>query len=73
MRPRRRRGTGLRGRRPGFTCLWAPNSIHPDQHAIVANPNNPTQIFEGSDGGVIRTDGAFGDLSFRCNSNERAL
>src|SRR5207249_597469 len=57
---------------PGFTCLWAPNNIHPDQHTIVVNPSNPTQIFEGSDGGVIRTDGAFGDLSFRCNSNERA-
>jgi len=56
-----------------FACLWAPNSIHPDQHAIVVNPSNPTQIFEGSDGGVIRTDGAFGDLSARCNSNERPL
>jgi len=58
---------------PGFTCLWAPNNIHPDQHAIVANPSNPTQIFEGSDGAVIRTDGTFGDLSARCNSNERPL
>src|SRR5438552_278179 len=56
-----------------FACLWAPNNIHPDQHAIVVNPSNPTQIFEGSDGGVIRTDGAFGDLSTRCNSNERPL
>ena len=56
-----------------FQCLWAPNNIHPDQHAIVVNPSNPTQIFEGSDGGVIRTDGAFGDLSARCNSNERPL
>jgi len=54
-----------------FACLWAPNNIHPDQHAIVANPSNPTQIFEGSDGGVIRTDGTFGDLSARCNSGER--
>ena len=54
-------------------CTWAPNNIHPDQHAIVVNPSNPTQVFEGSDGGVIRTDGAFGDLSFRCNSNERPL
>jgi len=52
-----------------FACLWAPNSIHPDQHAIVVNPSNPTQIFEGSDGGVIRTDGTFGDLSFRCNGS----
>jgi len=58
---------------PAFACLWAPNSIHPDQHAIVVNPSNPTQIFEGSDGGVIRTDGTFGDLSFRCNSGERPL
>ena len=58
---------------PPFQCLWAPDSIHPDQHALVVNPNNPTQIFEGSDGGVIRTDGAFSDLSSRCNSNERPL
>ena len=56
-----------------FACLWAPNNIHPDQHAIVVNPSNPTQIFEGSDGGVIRTDSTFGDLSARCNSNERPL
>jgi hypothetical protein len=56
-----------------FACLWAPNSIHPDQHAIVVNPSNPTQIFEGSDGGLIRTNGTFGDLSFRCNSGERPL
>jgi hypothetical protein len=58
---------------PEFACLWAPNNIHPDQHAIVVNPSNPTQIFEGSDGGVIRTDGTFGNLSFRCNSGERPL
>jgi hypothetical protein len=56
-----------------FACLWAPDNIHPDQHAIVVNPSNPTQIFEGSDGGVIRTDGTFGDLSARCNSGERPL
>ena len=58
---------------PAFACLWAPNNIHPDQHAIVVNPSNPTQIFEGSDGGMVRTDGTFGDLSFRCNSGERPL
>jgi hypothetical protein len=58
---------------PAFACLWAPNNIHPDQHVIVVNPSNPTQIFEGSDGGVIRTDGTFGDLSSRCNSGERPL
>src|SRR2546429_3134467 len=54
-------------------CVNSPNGIHPDQHAIVINPSNPTQIFEGSDGGMIRTDGTFGDLSSRCNSNERGL
>jgi hypothetical protein len=58
---------------PEFACLWAPNSIHPDQHAIVVNPSNPTQIFEGSDGGVIRTSGTFADISSHCNSNERPL
>jgi hypothetical protein len=57
----------------GFECLWAPNAIHPDQHAIGVNPSNPTQIFEGSDGGVIRTDGTFADISSHCNSNERPL
>jgi hypothetical protein len=58
---------------PPFQCLWAPDAIHPDQHSIVVNPNNPTQIFEGSDGAVIRTDGTFADISSRCNSNERPL
>ena len=52
-------------------CLHAPNGIHPDQHAIVINPNNPTQIFEGSDGGVIRTSGTFSDLSSQCDSPYR--
>jgi hypothetical protein len=56
-----------------YACLWAPAGIHPDQHSIVVNPSNPTQIFNGSDGGVIRTDGTFGDLSSRCNQNERPL
>jgi hypothetical protein len=58
---------------PENSCAWAPNNIHPDQHAIVSNPSNPTQIFEGSDGGIIRTGGTFGDLSARCNSAERPL
>jgi hypothetical protein len=56
---------------PGFTCSWAPGGIHPDQHVIAVNPGNPTQIFEGSDGGLIRTTGAFADISSHCNSNER--
>jgi hypothetical protein len=48
-------------------CRRAANSIHPDQHAIVVNPGNPTQIFEGSDGGVIRTSGTFTDISSQCD------
>jgi hypothetical protein len=58
---------------PDFSpCLRAPNAIHPDQHAIVINPTNPAQIFEGSDGGVIRTDGAFQNTSLQCTT-ERTL
>jgi len=48
-------------------CLRAPNGIHPDQHEIVVNPGNPTQIFEASDGGMIRTSGAFADISSQCD------
>jgi hypothetical protein len=53
-------------------CLRAPNGIHPDQHAIVVNPGNPTQIFEGSDGAVIRTSGAFADISSQCDDPGRS-
>jgi len=56
-----------------YQCLWAPNSIHPDEHVIAVNPSNPTQIFQGSDGAMIRTSGTFSDISSRCNSNERPL
>ena len=52
-------------------CVRAPNGIHPDQHAIAINPSNPTQIFEGSDGGVIRTSGSFADLSSQCDDPNR--
>jgi hypothetical protein len=52
---------------PGIsTCVHSHNAIHPDQHAIIVNPNNPTQIFEGSDGGVIRTDSGFVNDSAEC-------
>ena len=49
-------------------CVDAPNGIHPDQHAIAFNPSNPTQIFEGSDGGMIRTNGTFSNISSQCDS-----
>src|SRR5438477_730506 len=40
--------------------------LHPDQHAFAVNPNNPNQYFEGSDGGLMRSDGTFTDISSRC-------
>jgi hypothetical protein len=52
-------------------CENAPNGIHPDQHVIAINPGNPTQIFEGSDGGMIRTSGQFADASAQCDSPHR--
>jgi hypothetical protein len=45
-----------------------PNGIHPDQHVIVVNPNDPFQFFEGSDGGVVRTSGEFADVSSDCDT-----
>ena len=48
-------------------CLRAPNGIHPDQHEIIVNPGNPTQVIESSDGGVIRTSGLFTDISSQCD------
>lgn len=45
-----------------------PNGIHPDQHFLVTNPNNPSQFWESSDGGVIRSSGSFADISTNCNS-----
>ncbi|HEV3457402.1 MAG TPA: hypothetical protein VHG32_12645 [Thermoanaerobaculia bacterium] len=41
---------------------------HPDQHAIVVNPSNPFQYWEGSDGGVVRSDGNFADVSYKCDT-----
>jgi hypothetical protein len=52
-------------------CVDAPDAIHPDQHNIVVNPGNPTQIFEASDGGVIRTSGTFTDTSAQCDTPYR--
>lgn len=40
--------------------------IHPDQHALVTNPDNPFQFFNGSDGGAIRSDGQFANAMAKC-------
>jgi len=60
------------GAKPAGQCCSplaiAPNGIHPDQHALVVNPNNPLQFFEGSDGGLVRTDGTLTDISSQCST-----
>jgi hypothetical protein len=43
-----------------------PNGLHPDQHFLVTNPNNPLQFFEGNDGGIMRSSGALVDDSAQC-------
>ena len=43
-----------------------PGMPHVDVRAIVFSPNNPEIAFIGSDGGVVRTDGRWGDGSFHC-------
>ena len=50
-----------------------PNGLHPDQHAIVTNPNNPLQFFETNDGGVMRSSGTLVDRSSWCDNPDRRL
>jgi len=50
------------------TSASAPNSIHPDQHALVFKPGNPNVWFEGSDGGLVRSSGVYTDISSQCGS-----
>ena len=47
--------------------------MHPDQHALVFSPANSAgteRVFVGSDGGVVRTSGAFADDSARCDQRQ---
>ena len=50
------------------TSATTPNGIHPDQHALVFLPGNPDVWFEGSDGGLMRSSGAYADVSSQCDS-----
>jgi hypothetical protein len=50
------------------TSPTTPNGIHPDQHALVVSPDDPNIFFEGSDGGLVRSDGTFDDVSSQCDS-----
>jgi len=43
-------------------------SLHPDQHAIAADPVDPNIVFIGNDGGIWRVNGSFSDESAVCAS-----
>jgi len=55
------------------TDPYHPNGLHPDQHFLVTNPNNPFQFFEGNDGGLMRSSGEFADVSNWCDDPLRGL
>lgn len=55
------------------TDVYHPNGLHPDEHALVVNPNNPFQFFEGNDGGLMRSSGQFADVSANCSDPNRRL
>ena len=42
------------------------NRSHVDVRAVVFHPRDPTIAFVGSDGGVVRNDGTFTNISSRC-------
>ncbi len=50
-----------------------PNGLHPDQHALVTNPNNPFQFFETNDGGIMRSSGELVNRSAWCDDSNRDL
>jgi hypothetical protein len=50
-----------------------PNGLHPDQHDIVTNPNNPLQFIETNDGGVMRSSGELVNRSSWCSDPARGL
>ena len=54
---------------PGSCCQpnpIAPNGMHPDHHAVVVSQNDPGLFFDGSDGGLVRSDGLFANISSQC-------
>ncbi len=50
------------------TDVVHPNGLHEDEHSLVTNPSNPLQFFEGSDGGIMRSNGTLADISGNCSS-----
>jgi hypothetical protein len=56
---------------PGSCCQGnsiAPNGQHPDSHAMVEIPGSDQAIF-GGDGGLMRSSGAFANISGQCTAN----
>jgi hypothetical protein len=57
------------GSAPAGSCCQpnpiSPNGMHPDSHAIVEIPGTDAAIF-GSDGGLVRSNGSFTDISAQC-------
>src|SRR5262249_44376480 len=46
----------------------SPRSLaHVDVRAVAFHPRNPSIVFVGSDGGVVRTDGTFKNITDRCS------
>lgn len=51
----------------GASWFWTSNNVHVDQHAMWINPNNSSQIYSGSDGGVSYTTTAGNNWTVRLN------
>lgn len=47
-----------------------PNGLHPDQHALVTRPGSPFEFWEVNDGGVMRSNGRFADVSRTCDRRD---
>src|ERR1700693_1210312 len=59
------------GPNPGSCCnpnAVTPNQMHPDHHFLVTVPGSPFQFFDGSDGGLVRSDGNLVDIAAQCAS-----
>lgn len=41
-------------------------NLHPDNHQLVVDPNDPFTFFAVSDGGIVRSNGRFSDMSAEC-------
>lgn len=50
-----------------FTPQDQPDHLHPDHHELLTPKGQPFMFFSASDGGVVRSDGEFRDMSDECN------